>query len=179
MPLSPIQNDLLATDPHPDLAEPLMVFGQFVGTWDMDVQFFDDSGSRVYREPGTWAFGWVLDGRVIQDVLTYPPVGDPAGTAPGVRGIGTSVRFYDARADSWQVFWLGAVTGITVVLHGGQIGDELVLDSDPEPDGTLNRWTFTEITGDSFLWTGHESRDDGQPWRLVQRMAATRQEAGV
>jgi len=53
------------------------------------VEFFDDTGSCTYREPGQWSFAWVLDGRVIQDVLTYSL---HANTGP-THGIGTSLRF--------------------------------------------------------------------------------------
>jgi hypothetical protein len=28
------------------------------------------------------------------------------------------------------------------------------------------RWSFTEITPDSFRWTGERSRDDGKTWHL-------------
>jgi hypothetical protein len=174
MSLSPILNDLHAECPYPDLSEELMLFGQFVGTWDMTVEFFDDSGHNVYREPGTWTFGWVLDGRAIQDVLAYPPAGDPSGNTPGSRRIGTSLRFYHPQEHTWRVIWLGAVTGLTVILHGGRAGEDILLESEPEPDGTLNRWRFTDITTDSFLWIGQESGDDGNTWQLRQRMTATR-----
>jgi hypothetical protein len=173
---SPILNDLPAEGPHPELAEDLMLFGQFVGAWDMTVEFFDDGGHRVYREPGTWTFGWVLDGRAIQDVLVYPPVGDPSGTTPGTRRLGTSLRYLNPRTRTWQVIWLGASTGLVVILHGGRAGDDILLESEPEPDGTLNRWRFTDITADGFVWTGHESSDDGATWHLRQRMTATRKD---
>jgi hypothetical protein len=63
-----------------------MLFGQFVGVWNMQVEFFNDHGDCVYSQPGQWSFAWVLDGRAIQDVLTYPRPGEAD------RGIGTSLR---------------------------------------------------------------------------------------
>lgn len=171
---SPLHEDLLANAPHPELADELALFGQFVGVWDVDVEFYDNDARQVFHRPGTWSFGWVLDGRAIQDVLTYPPRRDPLSTAPGSRGIGTSLRYLHPHTRTWQVIWLGAVTGTVVVLHGGRVDDQIQLTSEPEPDGTLNRWTFSDITADSFNWTGYESNDDGATWPLRQRMSANR-----
>jgi hypothetical protein len=164
--------DLPAGGPHPDHADRLALFGQFVGVWDLTVSFFDDDGRRVYREPGVWAFGWILDGRAIQDVLTYPRPGDPAATGPGRRGIGTSVRTLDPGTGVWQVIWFGVVTGLTVVLHGGADADGIHLEGGDPHD--RNIWRFTDITADSFTWTGHESTDDGRTWRLRQHMTGRR-----
>jgi hypothetical protein len=130
------------------------------------VEFFSDDGECVYRQPGQWSFAWVLDGRVIQDVLTYPRTGEAA------RGIGTSIRSYDRASRRWQVIWLGAVSGITVILHGGKRGDGILLEG-PDPDGTLNQWMFTDITDNSFRWAGLESLDQGTTWHLRQQMRAT------
>jgi hypothetical protein len=165
----PIYSTLRANGPHPSLTEELKDFGQFVGQWAMDVTFFDEVGAVVYHEPGEWSFAWVLDGRAIQDVLTYPRV-DESGT---VLGIGTTLRYYDRRTRKWAVTWNGVVTGITVVLSGGRVGDELRLEG-LDPDGKICRWVFTEITTDRFVWSGYESSDVGASWRLEQRMVGIR-----
>jgi hypothetical protein len=36
------------------------------------------------------------------------------------------------------------------------------------------RWSFTEITPDSFRWTGERSRDDGKTWHLQADFRARR-----
>jgi hypothetical protein len=148
----------------------LMLFGQFAGVWNMQVEFFNDHGDCVYSEPGQWSFAWVLDGRAIQDVLTYPR---PGGNG---RAIGTSLRTYDPESRRWQVIWLGVVSGITVMLRGGAAGEQIRLEG-PDPDGTMNRWTFHDITADSFTWTGLESADQGTTWHLRQRMTGSRRQA--
>jgi hypothetical protein len=85
---------LPAAGPHPTYRDQLMLFGQFVGVWDLDVMFFDEAGNVVFHGPGEWAFAWVLDGRALQDVLTYADVHDPMANAPGQRRTGTSLRQY-------------------------------------------------------------------------------------
>lgn len=48
------------------------------------------------------------------------------------------------------------------MLHGGAGGDTVVLEG-RDPDGTHNRWTFSDITQGSFTWNGLESAD-GTNW---------------
>jgi hypothetical protein len=42
------------------------------------------------------------------------------------------------------------------------------------PDGTPTRWTFTEITPDSFHWLGESLDTDGKAWILEGEFRATR-----
>jgi hypothetical protein len=88
----------LIAEPNPELA----LFGQFVGDWDMDIEFSNEDGDTIYRGRGLWSFGWVLDGHAIQDVFSYP-------TDSG-RGIGTTLRTYDRGRGEWQIIYLGAVS---------------------------------------------------------------------
>ena len=47
---------LQARGPHPDLAEHLMLFGQFVGAWDVDVTNIAADGTKNEFK-GEWHFG--------------------------------------------------------------------------------------------------------------------------
>jgi uncharacterized protein len=149
----------LIARPNPELA----LFGQFVGDWDMDIEFYDEDGETIYRGLGLWSFGWVLDGHAIQDVFSYP--------TDGGRGIGTTLRTYSRDRGEWQIVYLGAVSGVTAILHGGREGDNIVLRGTDE-DGH-NRWTFSDIRADSFTWTGEISRN-GTTYRVNHRMTGTR-----
>ena len=40
---------LRADGPLPAYREHLMLFGQFVGIWDMDISFYDEAGQRVFQ----------------------------------------------------------------------------------------------------------------------------------
>ncbi len=166
----PILDGLRADGPDPDpgLRDALMTFGQFVGVWSMDVGYYDETGRRTYHGHWEWSFAWVLGGRAIQDVIV--DVGTEA--APGRRPAGTTIRFPHPDSGEWTVFYVGVVTGITVQLRAWTVDDKIILEG-PDPDGTLNRWTFSDISPSAFTWTGVESRD-GRAWRLNQRMQGTR-----
>jgi hypothetical protein len=92
---------LSATSPHPSLGDQTRVFDRFVGTWDFDCVLYSADGTIV-RFPGEWIFGWVLDGRALQDVW----IGYQKSRSPGERGIGTTLRFYDAKAAQWHIIFV-------------------------------------------------------------------------
>jgi hypothetical protein len=164
----PILAGLRADGPDPGLRDALMTFGLFVGVWALDVGYFDEAGRQIYGGRWEWSCAWILGGRAIQDVIVDLSPQDQPGPRPG----GTTIRYLHPDSGGWTVFYLGAVRGITVQLHGRAAGDEIILEG-PDPDGTLNRWIFSDISAGAFTWTGRESRD-GRAWRLNQRMLATR-----
>ncbi len=162
---------LPAPGPHPSLESQARLFDRFVGTWDFDCTLWAADGS-VTRFPGEWIFGWVLDGRAMQDVW----IGHLKSRRPGERGVGTSVRFYDAQAGLWRVVWVAPRSGNVLTLKGGAQGERIVLEG-PDRDGSALRWSFNEIQADSFLWRGETSADGGQTWRVEQEMRLRRREA--
>jgi hypothetical protein len=164
----PILAGLRAERPFSPWREQLMLFGQFVGVWDIDVEYYHQAGQRRYHGRWEWSFAWILDGRAIQDVIVTLDPAEPTTRSAG----GTTVRYCDPATGRWTIYYLGVVSGITTVLHGGAVGDTIVLEG-CDPDGTHNRWTFSNITPGSFTWTGLESAD-GINWWRNQRMLATR-----
>jgi hypothetical protein len=58
----------------PDYADKLMFFGKFVGDWEFDMTATKPDGSQVDGK-GEWYFGWVLNGRALQDVWIFPGAG--------------------------------------------------------------------------------------------------------
>lgn len=127
-------------------------------------------GEVRYDEEGFWSFGWVLDGRAIQDVLVAPSYATKSD-APGERSIGSTVRYFHPASGEWHVVWFGATTGVVARLTGRAVEDDIWLDA--EDDGIHFRWIFTEIKPDSFRWKGMVS-EDGVKWKLGQEMFATR-----
>lgn len=54
-----------------------------------------------------------------------------------------------------------------------QVGDEIVLEGH-DPEGAPMRWTFSEITGESFRWRRVVSPDGGNSWRVQKEMRVRR-----
>ena len=66
---------LHADAPAVDRAEKLALYGQFVGDWETDIITHAPDGAR-HEGRGEIHFGWVLQGRAIQDVWMIPRLRD-------------------------------------------------------------------------------------------------------
>ena len=159
---------LEANEPFPAYADELMLFGQLVGSWDVEVSFFDPEGNVTGERRGEWHFGWVLEGRVIQDVLISPPRQGRAARQAS-HEYGTTLRAYDPKIDAWRVTFVAPVFGATVNLIAREHGNEIWLEG-RAPDNSLCRWTFSEITSERVRWQGFSSSDEGLTWTREEEM---------
>jgi hypothetical protein len=166
--------EVLATDgPRPDIPDQAL-YGQFVGHWEVDVFDYASDGSRRAAH-GEWHFAWVLEGRAIQDVFVVPTRAErPQGEQP-TRGnrYGTTLRVYDPALRAWRITWINPVSGALNTLVA-RCQDGTIVQEGRDQDGELMRWSFSEITPDSFRWRGEASRDDGRTWRLAAEFFARR-----
>ena len=153
---------LQAEGPFADHAGKLMLFGRLVGSWDIEGRFFDQDGNVTKQEAGEWHFGWVLEGRVIQDVLISPSRDARKGRRAS-KEYGTTIRVYDPKIDGWRVTFVAPIAGATVNLIAREHDDEIWLEG-RGPDNSLCRWTFSEITDERVLWQGFASTDEGLTW---------------
>ena len=154
-------NVLPASSPHPSLGDEARVWDRFIGAWDCDYTFFLEDGS-VKHSRGEVDFGWVMDGRAIQDIwITYPK------EAGKERGIGTSLRFFDSKSKTWQVVFISPAHSAVITVRGGIEGDRIVLRG-VDSEGAMLRWSFNDIKPDSFTWRGETSRDGGKTWKLEE-----------
>ena len=152
---------LSASGPHASLGDQAQIWDRFIGTWDCDFGFYLEDGS-MRHSPGELEFGWVLDGRAVQDLwITYPKKGERE------RNIGTSIRFFDDKSKSWRVVFVSPKYGAFLSVQGGVEGDRIVLRG-TDDDGSALRWSFYEIQPNSFSWHGEKSRDGGKTWRLEE-----------
>lgn len=162
---------LHATGPAPGREQELMLFGRFVGSWDVAWAGTDESG-RPASSRGELHFGWVLGGRAVQDVWIVPGRGEPDEGRPPLAFHGSTIRFYDRTLGAWRSTWIEPVNGRVRRFIGRPAGEEIVLVSD-EDDPQL-RWRFTEIMSTSFRWRSEISHDGGQTWAFNEDMHLTR-----
>jgi len=152
---------LHADRPASDRADKLGLYGWLIGDWQMDCTVHADDGT-AHEGQGEIHFGWVLEGRAIQDVWILPGV-----------FYGTTLRVYDPALDAWHILWndplrqyytrqIGRVQGRDIVQLGkNDAGDEI-------------RWSFTDITPNSFRWRGERSQNAGAAWQLQAEFMARR-----
>ncbi len=150
-----------APNPHPSLGPAAATFDRLVGTWDVQYTFHLPGGS-VQRKTGELRFGWIMDGRALQDIwITYPAVGEAE------RRIGTSVRFFDSKAGEWRVVFVSPFYNAIVTVEGGLEDGRIVLRG-KDPEGNDMRWSFNDLEADAFLWRGETSRDGGKTWVIEE-----------
>jgi len=173
-----------APDITTEHAEALQMYGQFVGSWSVEfIDYLDDGTQHPGR--GEWHWAWVLGGRAIQDVWIAPPRAErPAALDTAFKNrYGSTIRSYDATRQQWYITWnnppsgdhLDLIARARVSRSGGAgAGAADIIQEGQMPDGTLKRWSFRDITHDSFRWTGEASHDGGRSWRTEQEMWARR-----
>jgi hypothetical protein len=159
--------DVLGADgPHPDHVEALMLYGRFVGAWDGRVVVTRRDGSSR-EESCEVLFGWVLEGRAVQDVWIGPARRDRGDPARDTRRdmYGTTIRVYDPEHDVWHITWIEPGSQTCEHMTGSRQGPDIVQEH-RDADGARWQWVFTDITADSFRWVARESRDDGATWQV-------------
>jgi hypothetical protein len=171
--MTTLSHVLESTAPVAEHADAMMLYGQFVGSWEGEGLIHAPDG-KAARHSAEVHFGWVLEGRAVQDVWIVPARRD-RNRPIGARNLyGTTLRVYDPAADAWNVTWINPPNGAFTRLVGRREGDRIVQVGD-DGDGR-NRWIFQAIAPDSFHWTGEVSADGGQTWRLVAEFALKRVE---
>jgi uncharacterized protein len=161
---------LLAEAPHPALGDAAAVFVPFAGTWDLTCKRWMADGKEVDSR-GVWHFSWIIDGRMMQDVIYFFSDGNPRE-----RTGGTTLRMYDAEHKEWRVNFYAPARNAIISLAGGQVGNRIVLHG-IDTDGSLLRWSFNDMTRESFRWVGEISSDGGKTWRMEQEMLLRRRQS--
>ena len=159
----------LSADSTPAVGLPDL-YGPLIGSWSVESTWVTADGKQRVGS-GEWHFERVLGGMGVQDVLFA------AGAEP--REYGSTLRVVDPRTGRWYMVWLQPGSGefVSLIGHPGDDGD-IIHHGRPldDPDGPLQRWTFTDITDSSFKWTGESSSDDGETWTVDQTMVGRRLE---
>jgi hypothetical protein len=144
---------LHAAGPAGDRAEHMGLYAWLIGSWEMDAVVHGEDGT-THRGRGEVHAGWVLDGRAIQDVWILPGVFH-----------GTTLRVYDPGLDAWHILWGDPLRQY----YGRQVGRARaggIVQDGTNDAGEATRWSFSDITPNSFRWRGERSRDGGVTWQL-------------
>ena len=152
---------LHSAGPAPDRSAKLGLYGWLIGQWEMDAVVHADDGTQ-HKGAGEIHFGWVLEGRAIQDVWILPGL-----------FYGTTLRVYDPGIDAWHILRSDPVRQFYTRQIGRAHGDDIVQEGKNDA-GDLVRWSFTNIKPDSFRWLGERSRDGGTTWSPQAEFEARR-----
>jgi hypothetical protein len=164
-------NLLNTTGRSPEIPEAADAYGWLIGSWELDCRHY--KGVKVSIK-GEAHFGWVLEGRAVQDVWIMPRVSER--TAIGARTnnmYGSTFRVWDSSIEAWRISWKNPIQSHFEEQIGRRIGKDVV-QIGTRANGTTTRWRFTEITPNSFHWLGEALEPDGQTWRLEGEFLAKR-----
>jgi hypothetical protein len=149
-----------------DIPESADIYGWLVGSWELDIRRYsgiDVTGKGLKAEAH---FGWALEGRAIQDVWIMPRIADRnRKLEKNMNMYGTTLRVWDPSIQAWQITWTNPAGDHHERQIGRRVGQDVV-QIGTRPDGTPTRWIFSEITADSFHWTGEALNPDGRTWTL-------------
>jgi hypothetical protein len=157
-----------------EIPESADVYGWLVGTWELDIRHYAGANVAALGIKGEAHFGWVLEGRAIQDVWIMPrrsSRSEESGKANNMYG--TTLRVWDPVLQAWRITWINPVTGHREEQIGRWSGKDIV-QIGARSNGIPTRWRYTEITPDSFHWIGESLEPDGETWKLEGEFLATR-----
>jgi hypothetical protein len=157
---------LAAEGPDVELMEQLVLFGQFIGDWNIRARYPQADGTDIFRT-GEVSFRWILSGKAIQDVWSIHL--EDGSITP----VGTTVRFYDPTIEAWRSTWISPSQGIVQRFVARRNGDEIVLEC-VDGDRLSERWLFYDIRSDAFSWRSETTGDGGRTWLLTEEMQIQR-----
>lgn len=152
---------LLSDRPAPDRAAKMGLYAFLVGRWETEATIHLENGTKLDKR-GEIHASWALEGRALQDVWTLPGV-----------FYGTTLRVYDPSSGNWHILWIDPVRQAYPRMIGRARGSDIVQEGTGDNGATL-RWSFSELTPESFLWRGEISPDGGATWRLQVEIRARR-----
>ena len=159
---------MVADTPRPEYADAFRPFAPLIGSWDLDVAWYDDSGAITRQTKGEWHFAWALDGRAVADIWITPSRVARATDGDGEWGL--SVRIYDPELQAFRSTWMGPKAAFVMPFIARATADTITLESQI----ANTRWEFTGITATGFHWRNEDLDAEGNVI-LRQTFVATRQ----
>jgi len=146
---------MVSDGPRPEYAEAFRPFAPLIGSWDLDVAWYDETGAVTRQTKGEWHFAWALDGRAVADIWITPSRAARATDGDGEWGL--SIRIYDPELKAFRSTWLGPKAAFVMPFIARADGDSITLESQT----ASTRWAFTSITETGFHWRNQDEDADG------------------
>jgi hypothetical protein len=166
---------LAAPGRSPEIPETADVYGWLCGSWDLDVIHYGGVDVAALGLTGEVHAARVLEGRAVQDVWIMPRRQDrhTSNIDRAMNMYGTTLRSWDSAIDAWRIAWTNPVRGHREEQVGRWNGRD-ILQEGARADGTKTRWTFAEITPESFHWRGEALYPGKHAWALEGEFLAKR-----
>jgi hypothetical protein len=160
---------LMVSDaPRPEFEEVFRPFAPLIGSWDLDVSWYDDDGQVSRETKGEWHFAYALDGRAVADIWITPSRAQRPIDGDGEWGL--SVRLYDPTLQAFRSTWMGPANALVKTFIARAAGDTITLET---PGPTKTRWAFSDLTPTIFNWRNEDETETGAI-TLRQTFHATR-----
>jgi hypothetical protein len=157
-----------------EIPESADVYGWLLGSWELDIEYYAGVPVAALGLKGEVHFGRVLEGRAIQDIWIMPRRSQRTANLDKANNMyGTTLRVWDLSIHAWRITWINPVNGHREE-QVGRFSDGNIVQIGARANGVPTRWTYTEITSDSFLWTGESLEANGETWKLEGRFRAKR-----
>ena len=165
---------LAATGRAPEISGSDDLYGWLVGDWELDVLHYWAQNVAARNIKAEVHAAWVLEGRAVQDVWIMPSRSARSGQLDDQMNMyGMTLRVWDRARGAWRITWSNPAGDHYEEQLGRKNGDDIV-QIGTRPDGTTTRWTFAEITGDSFHWLGEAQPLGSTAWTLEGEFRANR-----
>jgi hypothetical protein len=161
---------VVSDGPRAEFEEVFRPFAPLIGSWDLDVSWYDDDGRMSRETKGEWHFAYALDGRAVADIWITPSRAQREIDGDGEWGL--SVRLWDPELKAFRSTWMGPGFALVKTFIGRPGEGSITLETN---DGSAikTRWIFTELTPTSFNWR-NEDEDESGVIVVRQRFRATR-----
>lgn len=164
---------LQATRPHPSIGDHAGPIGRLIGTWDVAYTDFSKSGKVTHRT-GELIFGWVMDGRVVQDLWIVDP-----SAAGKEREVYTDLFYFDPESGAWHTAFVDPEHPSVARFTGSAAGDDRIVLESRDLGANDTRWSYYDIRADSFVYRAEESSDGGRTWTLQSEYHMKRRRGGA
>jgi hypothetical protein len=167
---SAFEASLLAPGRCPEMGDEEDINGFLVGAWELDVLHYRTDVRHLGIKADVQA-AWILGGRAVQDTWIARPHPSFGNGVP--RMLGTTLRIWAPSIQAWRITWRDVLSGRCDDMIRRRAGRDVV-QIGTRADGSPTRWIFTEISDNSFHWTGEALSADGRTWNKEGEFLARR-----